>query len=135
MDALTVYEVEPEECSIRKSPIVDRFSRPYDLIPERDQVAHRRARAHVLQVPANRAPLAPLGVHGHLHISVLQSRVEVLHLFFTEVGSDGYVETGQWSPLPKCNLLLERSEACYHARAAERVNAMHTEFGRYAYEV
>jgi len=135
MNALTVYEVEAQECSIRESPVVDWLPRSYNLIPERDQISHRRTRTHVLQVQTNRTPLAPLGIHGRLHFSVLQSRVEVLHLFVTEVGSDGYVETDHWGPLPKGNLLLDRSEARHNAGATERVNAVHTEFGGYAYEV
>ena len=127
-DTLTVYEVEPKERSIRESPVVYRLSRSYDLIPERDQIAHCRARTDVLQVPTNRPPLAPLRKDRHLRFSVLQSRVEVLHLVVAEVGSDGYVETADWSPLPKGNLLLERSETYYSTRAAEGVNVMHVEF-------
>ena len=129
-DALTVHEVESEESPIRESPVVYRLSRSYDLIPERDQITHRRARTDVLQVSTNWPPFAPLRIHRHLRFSVLQSCVEVIHLFVAEVGSDGYVETDHWSPLPKGNLLLERSEACYSAGAAGGVNVMHVEFWR-----
>ena len=134
-DTLTIYEVEPEECSIGESPVVDRLSRSYNLIPERDQITHCRARTDVLQVPTNRSPLTPLRVHGHPHFGILQRRVEVLHLFVTEIGSDGYIETTDRSPLPKGKLLFERSEARYGTGATDRVNVMHLEVWRYAYEV
>ena len=123
IDILTIYEVEPKDRSIRESPVVYRLSRTDDLISKRHQIAHRGARADILQIRADWSPLAPLGKHGHLRIGILQSRIEILHFFVSEVGSDGGVDTGQRSPLPKGNFLLKRSEACYRTRAADKVNA------------
>jgi hypothetical protein len=85
IDMLTVYEVEPNDCSIRESPVVYRLPRAYDLISKRHQIAHCGARADILQVRAGRSPLASLNEHGHLRFGVLQSRIEVLHLFVSEI--------------------------------------------------
>lgn len=126
IEVLAVNEVEAKDGSVGETPVVDRLSRTYDLVSERNQIAYRRTRADVLQVRPAWSPPATFGILGHLGFSVFESGIEGIHLpFIGKVRSDSGINSGYWSPSPIGEFLFEGSEACYEAGTIDAVNAVY----------
>jgi hypothetical protein len=114
--------MEPNDRPIRIPIVVDRLSRPDNLIRQRDEVPNGRARANVFEVRASVRRQTLLPKRLQLCIRLRYTGVKLFELVgIPKVGRDGLVDGPHDGVVPECKLFRVRAEAnCVTRAASER---------------
>jgi len=110
--------MEPNNRPVRIPVIVDRLSRPNNLVCQRHEVPDGRRRSNILEVRSTLRRQTPLPELVQLGIRLRHTRIKLVEfLGVLELGRDCLVDGPHDSIIPKCKLFRKCVEANYVAGA------------------
>ena len=113
LEGLTVDEIEPNYCTVREAPEVDRFSRAHDRISQRDEVTNSGSCPNVLQVRSRWAFRDTIAEVLVLPFGPIDLGVQFVKVLLVELPGDGLVDVRVHGVVP---------ESIVFCRVVENVN-------------